>query len=97
MPASKTYNRYAMQCLDEARKTFNQKQKAFLVEMAHEWQRLAEQRQSLSAVVGPLLQIWFQTKETSVIGVSPTNISARDATKGPLPCKRRWPLRGWRL
>jgi len=43
MPASKTYNRYAMQCLDEARKTFNQKQKAFLVEMAHEWQRLAEQ------------------------------------------------------
>ncbi len=43
MPASKTYNRYAMQCLDEARKTVDQKQKAFFVEMAREWQRLAEQ------------------------------------------------------
>lgn len=43
MPASKTYNRYAMQCLEEARKTSDQKQKAFFIEMAGEWQRLAQQ------------------------------------------------------
>ena len=43
MPASKTYNRYAMRCLEEARKTFDQKQKAFFIEMANEWQRLAQQ------------------------------------------------------
>ena len=43
MPASKTYNRYAMRCLEEARKTSDQKQKAFFIEMANEWQRLAQQ------------------------------------------------------
>jgi hypothetical protein len=43
MPASKTYNRYAMQCLEEARKTSDQKQKAFFIEMAGEWQGLAQQ------------------------------------------------------
>ena len=43
MPASKTYNRYAMRCLEEARKTFDQKQKAFFIEMANEWQTLAQQ------------------------------------------------------
>ena len=32
-----------MRCLEEARKTSDQKQKAFFSEMANEWQRLAQQ------------------------------------------------------
>jgi hypothetical protein len=43
MPASKTFARYAMKCLAEACKTSDQKQKAFLIEMAGEWQRLGQQ------------------------------------------------------
>ena len=47
MPASKTYNRYAARCLEEARNAPDQKLKAFLIEMAHEWQRLAQQATSI--------------------------------------------------
>ena len=43
MPASKTYNRYAARCLEEARSASDQKLRAFLIEMAQEWQRLAQQ------------------------------------------------------
>ena len=43
MPASKTYSRYAMRCLEEARRTSDQKQKTLFIEMANEWQRLAQQ------------------------------------------------------
>lgn len=43
MRTSKTYERYSMLCLDEARKASDSKQRALLVEMAQEWQRLAQQ------------------------------------------------------
>jgi hypothetical protein len=42
MPASKSYQRFATRCLDEAREASDLKKKAFFVEMAQEWQRLAE-------------------------------------------------------
>jgi hypothetical protein len=43
MAAPKDYQRYAARCLQEARKTADSQHKAFLVEMAQAWQRLAEQ------------------------------------------------------
>jgi hypothetical protein len=52
MAASKTYNRYAMRCLEEARKTSDQKQKAFFIEMANEWQKLAQQTTDIQAGSG---------------------------------------------
>jgi len=43
MVASKDYQRYATRCLEEARITVDARHKAFLVEMAQGWQRLADQ------------------------------------------------------
>ena len=43
MPASKSYQRFATRCLEEACKASDLKQKALFAEMAQEWQRLAEQ------------------------------------------------------
>jgi|HubBroStandDraft_1064217.scaffolds.fasta_scaffold498655_2 hypothetical protein len=42
MPALKSYQRFATRCLEEARKTSDSKQKSLFIEMAQEWQRLAE-------------------------------------------------------
>jgi len=42
MTALKSYQRFATRCLEEARKTPDSKQKALFIEMAQEWQRLAE-------------------------------------------------------
>jgi hypothetical protein len=43
MSALKSYQRFATRCLEEARKTSDSKQKSLFIEMAQEWQRLAEQ------------------------------------------------------
>jgi hypothetical protein len=43
MVALKDYQRYAVRCLQEARIAANSGHKAFLVEMAHAWQKLADQ------------------------------------------------------
>jgi hypothetical protein len=40
---AKLYQRYATRCLREARTTSDSMHKAFLVEMAQAWQRLADQ------------------------------------------------------
>jgi hypothetical protein len=50
MPALKSYQRFATRCLEEARKASDSKQKALFIEMAQEWQRLAE-RAAVSAGV----------------------------------------------
>jgi hypothetical protein len=42
MPASKSDQRFATRCLEEARKASDLKQKGFFIDMAHEWQKLAE-------------------------------------------------------
>jgi hypothetical protein len=39
----KDYQRFASRCLEEARVTVDARHKAFLVEMAQAWQRLADQ------------------------------------------------------
>jgi hypothetical protein len=49
---AKQYQRYASRCLQEARTTIDAKLKAFLVEMAQEWQRLAEQAKTTSTAHG---------------------------------------------
>jgi hypothetical protein len=43
MVALKDYQRYAVRCLQEARIAADSGHKAFLVEMAHAWQKLADQ------------------------------------------------------
>jgi hypothetical protein len=43
MQRSRTYRRFAARCLEEARRTIDPRLKAFLGEMAQEWQRLAEE------------------------------------------------------
>jgi hypothetical protein len=43
MAAPKEYRRYSARCLQEARTSEDYRLKAFLVEMAQSWQRLAEQ------------------------------------------------------
>jgi hypothetical protein len=43
MQHSRKYRRFAARCLEEARGTIDPRLKAFLAEMAQEWQRLAEQ------------------------------------------------------
>jgi hypothetical protein len=43
MQHSRKYRRFAARCLEEARATIDPRLKAFLAEMAQEWQRLAEQ------------------------------------------------------
>jgi hypothetical protein len=40
---ARDYQRYASRCLQEARSTSDPKLRAFLVEMAQAWQRLADQ------------------------------------------------------
>jgi len=47
MSTTKDYQRYAARCLEAARETADRKQKAFLIEMAQEWQRLAQQAKSI--------------------------------------------------
>jgi hypothetical protein len=42
MQPAKLYQRYATRCLQEARTTSDSKLKAFLVEMAQAWKRLAD-------------------------------------------------------
>jgi hypothetical protein len=42
MSVAKDCQRYAAQCLQDARTTVDPRQKVFLVEMAQAWQRLAE-------------------------------------------------------
>jgi hypothetical protein len=42
MQRLRTYQRFAARCLEEARSTIDPRLKAFLGEMAQEWQRLAE-------------------------------------------------------
>ena len=49
MQHSRKYRRFAARCLEEARGTIDPRLKAFLAEMAQEWQRLAEQ---VKGVVG---------------------------------------------
>ena len=46
---SKTYQRYSMLCLDEARKAHDSKQRVLLAEMAQQWQRLALQAAAVGA------------------------------------------------
>jgi hypothetical protein len=43
MQRARTYRRFAARCLEEARGTIDPRLKAFLGEMAQEWQRLAEE------------------------------------------------------
>ena len=43
MQRARKYQRFAMQCLQEARTTTDPRLKAFLAEMAQEWQRLVEE------------------------------------------------------
>jgi hypothetical protein len=43
MQRLRTYRRFAARCLEEARGTIDPRLKAFLAEMAQEWQRLAEE------------------------------------------------------
>jgi hypothetical protein len=47
--SAKQYQRYASRCLQEARIATDPKLKAFLVEMAQEWQRLADQAKTTAA------------------------------------------------
>jgi hypothetical protein len=46
---AKLYQQYATRCLREARTTSDSKLKAFLVEMAQAWQRLADQAKVIGA------------------------------------------------
>jgi hypothetical protein len=50
MAASKDYQRYAVRCLQEARIVADSGHKAFLVEMAHAWQKLADQEMNFKGV-----------------------------------------------
>jgi hypothetical protein len=56
MQQTRKYRRFAAKCLEEARGTIDPRLKAFLGEMAQEWQRLAEEKKSEKselAVRGP--------------------------------------------
>jgi hypothetical protein len=50
MSALKDYQRYATRCLEEARISDDARHKAFLVEMGHAWQRLADQEKNVKGV-----------------------------------------------
>jgi hypothetical protein len=50
MVALKDYQRYAVRCLQEARLTSDSQLKAFLVEMAQAWQKLADQAANFKGV-----------------------------------------------
>jgi hypothetical protein len=43
MQPARKYQRFAARCLEEARATTDPRLKAFLAEMAQEWQRLVEE------------------------------------------------------
>jgi hypothetical protein len=46
----KRYQRFAARCLEEARVTIDPRLKAFLAEMAQEWQRLVEEANGAKAL-----------------------------------------------
>ena len=46
MPAVREYQRFSARCLQEARRTNDPQHRAFLVEMAQAWRRLAEEAMS---------------------------------------------------
>ena len=48
--AAKEYQRYVARCLQEARTTTDFKFKAFLIEVAQAWQRLADQAKVVAAL-----------------------------------------------
>jgi len=50
MSALKNYQRYAARCLQEARAAADSGHKAFLVEMAQVWQKLADQAKAFKGV-----------------------------------------------
>lgn len=50
MSALKDYERYAVRCLQEARVTTDSGHKAFLVEMAQVWRKLADQARTFEGV-----------------------------------------------
>jgi hypothetical protein len=43
MTTTGKFKRFAVRCLDEARNASDEHKRAFLVEMAQDWQKLAEQ------------------------------------------------------
>ena len=43
MPTSAKYHRFAVRCLEEARRSVDEPLKALLIEMAQAWQMLANQ------------------------------------------------------
>ena len=43
MRTSENYKRFAVRCLEEARNTTDGRNRAFLIEMAQAWQKLADQ------------------------------------------------------
>jgi hypothetical protein len=50
MQRVKRYQRFAARCLEEARVTIDPRLKAFLAEMAQEWQRLVEEANGAKAL-----------------------------------------------
>ena len=50
MAALKDYQRFAVRCLQEARVIADSEHKAFLVEMAQAWQKLADQEMNFKGV-----------------------------------------------
>lgn len=56
MQRMRRYQRFAARCLEEARETIDPRLKAFLGEMAQEWQRLGEEAngaKNLPKIQGP--------------------------------------------
>ena len=43
MANSETYRQHAIQCLEMARTIFDENQRAFLIAMAQDWKKLADQ------------------------------------------------------
>jgi hypothetical protein len=52
MATSSNYKRFAARCLEEARNTPDEGMRAFLIEMAQAWQRLADQAGAAEGVQG---------------------------------------------
>ena len=52
MTALKDYKRFTARCLEEARVTIDERHKAFLVEMAQAWQRLADEAANVKRLEG---------------------------------------------
>jgi len=50
MQRVRRYQRFAARCLEEARVTIDPRLKAFLAEMAQEWQRLVEEANGAKAM-----------------------------------------------